>query len=464
MAILVQTIRICIFKANGGRYAPRVLRILLVALIVSLCPSSAVASECSWDLTPGWVQRENLKKGDFKWDAGVPLRFSADFTRRKEVPRIEGFVSSASATCGESVSLTTVGAKKFQVEIYRMGYYKNAGARLIRTLASPKSITVDSAMVPGQYLLKLRSQKRASTFVPLMVTGSGANDLTFVSSVLTWQSYNQWGGESLYKGADGNRETAAPVVSFDRPYDGDGSGQFRYMEQPLVTLMEKAGLDINYITDLEVDSSPEVFAQTRSIVLGGHSEYWTRSMRQHFENAVASGTNLIVFGGNTGYAITEINARDISGRTPYREIGQPESLLLGSQYFAVAIRKDLVSNNVWPFSVLGIDAQIKGIYGYEADTAMGTVGPGVQVLARAVISPTEKGFVAMSTYYSAPRGAAVMNMGTNGWVCAMSNRCPWGYAFDLQARKQIQKVTEAVLKAVKTAKWPVAQIDIPTRS
>ena len=126
-------------------------------------------------------------------------------------------------------------------------------------------ITVDSKMVPGQYLLKLRSQKRASTFVPLVVTGSGANDLTFVSSVLTWQSYNQWGGESLYKGADGNRETAASVVSFDRPYDGDGSGQFRYMEQPLVTLMEKAGLDINYITDLEVDSNPEVFAQTRSI-------------------------------------------------------------------------------------------------------------------------------------------------------------------------------------------------------
>ncbi len=437
--------------------------LLVLALLLGLSPVPAQANACAWDQNPGWVQRENLKKGDAKWAADVPLRFSADFARRKEVPRIEGFVSSASATCGETVSLTTVGSTKFQVEIYRMGYYKNTGARLIRTLASPKSIMIDSKMVPGQYLLKLRSLKRASTFVPLVITGSGANDLTFVSSVLTWQSYNQWGGDSLYKGADGNRETAASVVSFDRPYDGDGSGQFRYMEQPLVTLMEKAGLDINYITDLEVDSNPEVFAQTRSIVLGGHSEYWTRGMRQHFENAVASGVNLIVFGGNTGYAITEIKGRDISGRTPYREIGQPESLLLGSQYFALGIRKDLVSNNVWPFSVLGIDAQIKGIYGYEADTAMGTVGPGVQVLARAVISPTEKGFVAMSTYYTAPSGAAVVNMGTNAWVCAISNRCPWGHTFDLQAQKQIQKVTQEVLKTVKTAKWPVAQIDIPAR-
>jgi hypothetical protein len=123
----------------------------------------------------------------------------------------------------------------------------------------------------------------------------------------------------------------------------------------------------------------------------------------------------------------------------------------------------LVSNNVWPFSVLGKDALIKGIYGYEADTAMGTVGPGVQVLARAVISPTEKGFVAMSTYYTAPSGAAVMNMGTNGWVCSIANRCPWGHTFDIQAQKQIQRVTTAVLTAVKTSKWPVAQIEIPTR-
>jgi hypothetical protein len=437
--------------------------LLVLALLLGLSPVPAQANTCSWDQNPGWVQRENLKKGDVKWDADVPLRFSADFSRRKDVPRIEGYLSSASATCGETLTLTTFGSKKFQVDVYRIGYYKNTGARLIRTVASPKSITVDSAMIPGQYLLKLRALNRASSFVPLVVTGSAANDLTFVSSVLTWQSYNQWGGQSLYKGADGKRETAAAVVSLDRPYDGDGSGQFRYMEQPLITLMEKNGLDVNYITDLDVDSKPEVFTQTRTIVLGGHSEYWTQGMRQHFENAVTTGTNLLIFGGNTGYALTEIQARTISGRTPYREIGKPESLLLGSQYFALGIRKDLVSNNVWPFSVLGNDAQIKGIYGYEADTAMGTKGPGIQILARAAISPTEKGFVAMSTYYTAPSGAAVMNIGTNGWVCAISNRCPWGHSFDMQAQKQIQKVTQEVLMAVKTAKWPVAQIDIPAR-
>jgi len=392
------------------------------------------------------------------------MRFSADFSRRKDVPRIEGYASSPSATCSESISITTFGSKKFDLDIFRMGYYNNKGARLVRTLNSPKKITVDSSMVPGQYLLKLRSKNRAASFIPLVVTGKTANNLTFVSSVLTWQSYNQWGGQSLYKGADGTRETKATEVSFDRPYDGDGSGQFRYMEQPLTTLFEKNGLDVNYITDVDVHKDLAVFSSTQTIVLGGHSEYWTQVMRSRFDEAVIQGKNLLVFGGNTGYAMTEIKGRSISGRTPYRDLGNPESLLLGSQYFSLAIKKDLISNNVWPFSVLGKDAVIKGIYGYEADTAMGTKGPGVQVLARAAISPTEKGFVAMSTYYTAPSGAAVLNMGTNGWVCAIANRCPWGHTFDSQAQKQIEKVTETVLKAVKVSKWPVAQIEIPSRS
>jgi hypothetical protein len=439
-------------------------KFLVLAMVVAhLLPIQATASDCSWDRATGWVARENQKAGDRKWSEGVPLRYSADFSRRKDIPRIEGYLSSSSATCGEKLTLTTVGSKKFTASIYRMGYYNNSGARLVKTLKSPKSISIDSKTPPGQYLIKLSNRLRAATFVPFLVHDVNQSDLTFMSSVLTWQSYNQWGGYSLYKGPDGERESMATSVTFNRPYDGDGSGQFRYMEQPLLTMMEKMGLDINYATDFEVDRNPEIFNTTKAIVVGGHSEYWTIQMRQRIEVAVAQGRHLLVFGGNTAYGITEIKGREISGRKPFREINHPESLLLGSQYFALGIKKDLISNNVWPFSILRTDAVIKGLYGYEADTALGTVGPGVQVVARAAISPTEKGFVAMSTYYNAPSGASVLNMGTNAWVCAMSNRCPWGHTFDPMDQQQVNMVTTEVLKAVKTSKWPVAQIDFPSR-
>jgi hypothetical protein len=441
------------------------MRKFLVAILLAahLWPITATASTCGWDQSPGWITRENQKAGDRQWSDGVPMRFSADFSRRKDVPRIEGFVSSTSATCGERLSLTTSGSKRFIASVYRMGYYNNAGARLVMELNSPKQIAINALTPPGQYLIKLSSHMRAATFVPFLVYGNAPSDVTFMSSVLTWQSYNQWGGYSLYKGPDGKRETHAHTVTFDRPYDGDGSGQFRYMEQPLLTLMEKVGLDINYVTDFEVARNSAVFHKTKAIVVGGHSEYWTVSMRDSIDAAVAAGVNLVAFGGNTGYAITEMSGRQISGRTPYRDIQRPESLLLGSQYFALGIKKDLISNNLWPFLSLGKDAVIKNLYGYEADTAMGTIGPGVQISARAAISPTEKGFVAMSTYYNAPSGASVLNMGTNAWVCAIKNRCPWGHTFDSVAQKQLAAVTTEVLKTVKSSKWPVAQIDIPAR-
>jgi hypothetical protein len=97
---------------------------------------------------------------------------------------------------------------------------------------------------------------------------------------------------------------------------------------------------------------------------------------------------------------------------------------------------------------------------------MGTRGPGVEVLARSTISPTEKGFVAMSTYYAAPSGAGVLNLGTNAWVCAMANRCPWGHSFDAKTVQQIRKVTTAIIEQAgreKIGNWRVPHIDIPTR-
>ncbi len=435
---------------------------LVVALLV---PTSASADTCNWQ--SGWVKSENAKSGTSDWDTDVPLRFSADFSRRPSKARVEGFFDQTSIGCGETARLHIVGAASADLSIYRIGYYKGTGARLITSMKSANSFTASQATPPGQYLVKLKSPDRVSTFVPLMIRNSSKSDVTFVSSVLTWQAYNQWGGSSLYKGNDGTRETRAESVSFARPYDGDGAGQFRYMEQPLIQLMEKLGLDINYLTDLDLDKNPTI--ASASIIVGGHSEFWTEAMREGVEKSIDSGTNLLIFGGNTAYAKTVLTGRVLNNRIPFREIDRPESWFIGSQFFALGIHKDLEVqvDNKWPFNVLGNAAKIRGIYGYEADTAMGTKGPGVEILARATISPTEKGFVAMSTYYSAPSGAAVLNLGTNAWVCALANRCPWGHRFDAKSVQQIRLVTAAILKQAgreKIGNWRVASIDIPTRN
>ncbi len=440
--------------------------VLIWALVLGLTSAPAAPAD-SCALASGWVKAENSKTGSPAWDADIPLRFSADFSRRKNMERVEGYFDQTSIGCGEKAKLTVVGAKSADLLIYRIGYYQGNGARLVKTIKSAKSFTATASIPPGQYLVKLKAPGKISTFVPLMVRGSVKSDVTFISSVLTWQAYNQWGGSSLYKGSNGKRETRATTVSFNRPYDGDGAGQFRYMEEPLIQMIEQLGLDVNYLTDIDLDRKPII--SSASIIFGGHSEFWTESMRDVVEKSIESGTNLLIFGGNTAYAKTDLILRTVNNRTPYRDINKPESLFIGSQFFALAIHKDLEVqvDGKWPFNVLGKAGVIKGIYGYEADTAMGTVGPGVEILARATISPTEKGFVAMSTYYSAPSGAGVLNLGTNAWVCAMANRCPWGHRFDAESVQQVRLVTAAILKQAgreKIGNWRVASIDIPTRN
>lgn len=423
--------------------------VLVVLVGATLLATPARATSC---LEPGreWVAAENTKKGDPSWSKGVPFRLSADFSRRKAINRAEGYFDTTSLRCGESAKLTLVGSERAKVSIYRMGYYKADGARRFASLSVENgwNFVASEKYLPGQYLFKIQAPNRAATFVPLVVSNPEIeSEITFISSVITWQTYNQWGGYSLYKGADGKRETRATEVSFARPYDGDGSGQFRYMEHPVIKAAEKQGISINYATDFDLDRNPDLTNFSKSIVFGGHSEYWTTQMRDAVESAVDRGVNLIVFGGNTAYNRIDISAEMISGVRPWRKLDRPEITLLGSQFLALGFHRDMVvETNLWPFDVLETGTVIAGVVGYEADTPITFNGPPVETLARSSILPFEKSVPSMATYYTRQSGAGILNMATNGWVCAIEDRCPWGHRFDKATQRQIRVVTENILK------------------
>ena len=424
--------------------------------------SSAQGQDCS-ALSSNWVAQENSKPGSKEWNSGIPMRFSADFSRRKNADRAEGFFDTTSLRCGASAKLTLVGISTATATIYRTGYYQGIGARQIakQNVGNGWMFTADKSFLPGQYLIKLSAPKRASTFVPLVISNpSVPSDITFISSVLTWQSYNQWGGASLYKGSDAKRESRSSQVSFLRPYDGDGSGQFQYMEFPIIKVAEKLGLSINYATDFDLDSKEDLLLKTKAIVFGGHSEYWTTNMRDAVESAVDRGVNLIVLGGNTAYNRIDINGFEISNIKEWRTLGRPEIDLLGSQYFVLKFKRDMViETSQWPFNNLPKNSIIKDVFGYEADTPITFKGPPVETVARSAILPTEKSVPAMATYYTRPSGAGVLNMATNGWVCSMEDKCPWGHRFDQATQRQIRSVTENILSAMPRGplgKWRTA--------
>lgn len=492
---------------------------------VALAPHKAVAaSPCGWDSSAGWVKRENLRPGTPSWQTGIALEYSGDYGAPEKLApgqtfnskSVDGWLDAASAKCGDVIGLHLTGnGKPITIKVFRMGYYNGAGARLIETFttksipanakfhvspAPTSTVTTDwpiawnfkvtNSTKPGQYLFRIDDGGSDSSFVPLTILNPTAkSDITLISSVLTWQSYNKWGGYSLYKGPNGLRATKANVVSFKRPYDGAGDGQFRYMEYPLLKLAEQLGIDMNYITDFEINKDASALANTSSVILGGHAEYWTTQMRASLQSAVDRGVNLVSFGGNAIYnrpryldktkeivmwrGSTSDPARKdpLLATTVWRSspILQPESRLLGSQYVGLGVDGNYIIAHPdrWPFNTERHPNALNSIVGREVDSPLYAPGPAVEALARAKIIFNKKSVTTMATYYTNAKGAGVVDIGTNGWTCAIDNICPWHPNISKDTQIDSRLVTIQILKGLTKGplgKWRPAITDVPART
>ncbi len=246
---------------------------------------------------------------------------------------IEGFADTTYASEGQSVGLyVSTSAPRFRVVAYRMGWYQGKGGHEV--WASPevpgteqppcpltqginmvscdnwsKSLTIPitEAFMQGDYLLKLVGSGGQQSYVPLTVwdPASTAAYLVMARS-LTEEGWNTFGGYSYYQGEGpctlGQTSSYPPcnrarVVSFDRPYDtGNGSSDFLTNEFPLVSFMERHGLDAAYVTDVTVDEHPQILLRHRAILSLGHDETWTWPELQGAETALAHGVNIVFFG------------------------------------------------------------------------------------------------------------------------------------------------------------------------
>jgi hypothetical protein len=133
-------------------------------------------------------------------------------------------------------------------------------------------------------------------------------------------------------------------VSFDRPIAPAGQWPVVW-EVPLIRFLEREGYDVSYQTDLDTHMRPGSLLDHRLVMVSGHDEYWTKEMRDAFEDARDAGTNLAFMGANAGYwqVRYEDGGRTIVGykssadpiadpalRTIlFRDLGRPECELEG---------------------------------------------------------------------------------------------------------------------------------------
>ena len=354
-----------------------------------------------------WVVAENQLPGTLDWVMSA-------------TKRIFGYSDHVSAVHGDTVTLfVDPPPVPYRVELYRMGYYGGLGGRLVwrsptitgGTSQPPPTVSPDTFMVecqwqptttvhvdptwpPGAYLFKLTGTDNGATagYIPLCVRDDDSSAAFVVMhSVTTWQAYNAYGGRSLYIGPGTVRvgETGAAnrsrVVSFDRPYDqrGWGAPDFMGNEFPLVFLAERLGLDVTYITDIDLHQSPDALARHRCLFSLGHDEYWSSTMRDGATRALTQGVNLAFLGANAVYRHirlepsplgqdrrqvcykTDLASEDpLSGTDPAEvtynwpdgPVPRPEQELVGSQYVDVEAKADMVvaDAGAWIFAGTGL--------------------------------------------------------------------------------------------------------------
>jgi hypothetical protein len=271
------------------------------------------------------------------------------------IAAIKGYASATSVNKGGSITLYVSvypDGSTYSIDVYRIGWYNGAGGRQMGNTvnmtgvmqaacpqaplmppSSPRppgddpwpigstgvtecnwsggyTLNVGTDWTSGVYLARLinTSNNHYDNYVTFVVRDDARTaDFLYVQPVTTYEAYNtypsgtyphyslydDWAHEGGTSGA-----TAVVKVSFDRPYSGDGAGNFLANgEIHFVQWAEANHYDIVYGTSIDVAGELNLL-RYKGVLFVGHDEYWTSSMRGNAETARNLGVNLGFFGGN----------------------------------------------------------------------------------------------------------------------------------------------------------------------
>lgn len=468
--------------------------------------------------SPDWyarvsVAQENLFPGSTQWritdHACNPCTDNVSYDEAGAMKlyagvAVQGYASKTSVNPSEQITffVSTSPATSYTMNIFRIGWYAGSGARLmlgpVQLQGYPQpvpdpgpdgliechwpaayTLTVPDNWVSGVYLAKLQTAAGQQSYIIFVVRDdSHSSAYLYVSSVNTYQAYNEWGGSSLYtrfKSGPLKGQKTGYRVSFDRPYwRGDGSSDFLSYEINMVRWLEREGLDVTYATDTDLDERPGMLLNHKAILIVGHSEYWSWRMRTNLERARDRGVSLGFFAGNSVYwqvryaanAESEPDRRliaykeDASHLDPYATgndkskgryetgywsdleswkvhytdlVNRPEEALIGTETErngnccagqAKAIGDITVTDPAgWPAWLsqgtgLYAGAVLPDTLGYEVDAVHGHQPVNTAIVARSRFPktlPESEQTPANVTVYTAPSGAVVFAAGSIDW-------------------------------------------------
>ncbi|WP_157268079.1 N,N-dimethylformamidase beta subunit family domain-containing protein [Azohydromonas aeria] len=248
---------------------------------------------------------------------------------------IQGFATQMSVNRGGTVFFKVkTPAASWRIDLYRLGWYGGSGARKVAGVSpsarlpqsQPGCLTqaatglvdcgnwavsaswaVPATATSGIYIARLvRNDTGGASHVVFVVRNDAGNAaLLFQTSDTTWQAYNDYGGNSLYKGGPGTSPNRAYKVSYNRPFntravDG-GQDWLFHAEYPMVRWLEANGFDVSYLSGIDTHRAGALLRSHKVFLSVGHDEYWSAQQRANVEAARNAGVNLAFFSGNEAF-------------------------------------------------------------------------------------------------------------------------------------------------------------------
>jgi hypothetical protein len=283
----------------------------------------------------------------------------------------------------------------------------------------------------GLYFALLRAPGGRVGYAPFVLAPPrlGRQRIAVVMPTQTWQAYNyrddNGDGKPDTWYADPDHITTARLY---RPFENRGVPRhYKFYDEPFLRWLVHEKLKFDVISDAELNAtSGEALARAYHVVIfPGHHEYVTQQEFTTITRYRDLGGDLVFLSADNLYAKIEIHDGVMHRVAWYRDLGEPESAVVGVQYYfhdngehrgPWTIRSSAAGH--WLFAGTGLkpgDSFSSG--GIEADEVTSVSPPHTQVVAE-IVNLFGDGRHAQMTYYETPKGAKVFAAGAFALTCA----------------------------------------------
>ena len=286
----------------------------------------------------------------------------------------------------------------------------------------------------GLYFVRARSDDGRVGYAPFIVRPRrlGEQRVAVVLSTNTWQAYNfhdadgdGWGDSWYVSAGTTSVDLSRPFLDFGVPF------RFRDWDLAFIAWLNRSGKRVDYLSDDDLENAAtgdRLRAAYDLVVFPGHEEYVTTRAFDVVERYRELGGNLFFLSANNFFRRVRRDGRRLVREALWRDLGRPESALVGVQYVASDYGQQQGAYVVrgadrapWVFEGTGLaNGSTFGRYGIELDSRTAASPPETVLLAE-IKDLMGAGRSAEMTYYETPAGSRVFAAGVLNFAASIDD-------------------------------------------